>query len=135
MRFAVLLMLLISAVSFEARQRRDCLSYEPSTVRLKGTILRKTFAGRPNYESVKKGDEPETYWIFHPAKPVCVAGDEPETNVRDIQLVFPDMKQYRRYASLLGKRVAVRGKLFHASTGHHHPNVLLEVASINLTSK
>lgn len=37
----------------------QCLEYEPSSVSLVGTIVRRTYPGRPNYESIKKGDEPE----------------------------------------------------------------------------
>ncbi len=35
----------------------DCLSYEPTEVRLTGTISRKTFPGPPNYQSIRKGDK------------------------------------------------------------------------------
>src|SRR5437762_13578091 len=93
MKLLVLLMLLFS-VGFSSSDKiqQDCLSYEPATVALKGTISRKTFAGPPNYESIKKGDERETYWVLHLTKPVCVNadmpnGETPEKNVSHIQLV------------------------------------------------
>jgi hypothetical protein len=115
---------------------QDCLSYEPATVKLMGKIIRKTFAGPPNYESVKEGDRPETYWILHLSRPICVnadenmpGGEEPERNVPDIQLIL-STEQYTRYKSLLGKRVEVSGKLMHSITGHHHTNILLTVTGI-----
>ena len=37
-----------------------CLRYQPDTVAIAGLLTRKTFPGRPNYESVKEGDGPET---------------------------------------------------------------------------
>ena len=39
-------------------QPQDCLSYQPAAVTLKGVIARETFAGPPNYESIKDGDVP-----------------------------------------------------------------------------
>jgi Domain of unknown function (DUF4431) len=124
-----LLLLFGGGFSPNAQMPQDCLSYDPTTVTLKGKLSRKTFAGPPNYESVKKGDAPETYWILHLTRPICVSGDEPEKNVSDIQL-FLSEEQYARHKDLLGKRVVVSGKLWHASTGHHHTNVLLNVAGI-----
>jgi hypothetical protein len=37
----------------------QCLSYAPASVTLTGALTSKTFPGRPNYESIEKGDEPE----------------------------------------------------------------------------
>jgi Domain of unknown function (DUF4431) len=137
---SLVLLILLSGVSFSWNEKlpQDCLSYEPSTVMLKGKIGRKTFAGRPNYESIKKGDEPEIYWVLRLTKPICVNGDEsmpngenPEKNVSDIQLGL-DEEQYARYKDLLGKEVVVRGTLSHALTGHHHTNVLLKVTEIKM---
>ena len=131
MKLLILLVLLLGGgFSVNDQATQDCLSYEPATVTLKGKITRTTFAGPPNYESIKKGDEPETYWILHLTSTVCVSGDEPEKNVSDIQLVFIDDKQYARYKDLLGKQVVANGKLFHAISGHHHTNVLLKVEEI-----
>ena len=124
-----LLLLLGGGFSPSAQMPQDCLSYDPATVMLKGKLSRNTFAGPPNYESVKKGDAPETYWILHLARPICVSGDEPEKNVSDIQL-FLSEEQYARHKDLLGKRVVVSGKLWHANMGHHHTSVLLNVAEI-----
>lgn len=125
-----LILLFGSGFSSPARLPPDCLSSDPATVTLKGRMIRQTFAGPPNYENIRKGDKPETYWILHLTRPICVNGEKAKTNVSDIQLVFVDEKQYVRYRDLLGKRVIVSGKLFHAHTGHHHTNVLLTVAEI-----
>jgi hypothetical protein len=48
----------------------DCLSYEPSVVRLTGTIVRETFPGAPNYASVEQGDKPEVYWFLNLSRPI-----------------------------------------------------------------
>ena len=131
MNLLVSLMLFGLCFSSNVRSPQHCLSYEPSTVTLKGKVIRKTFAGPPNYESVRKGDAPETCWILHLIKPICVnadktmtGGDKPEKNVYEIQIRLSE-KQYTQYESLLGKRVEVSGKLMHAFTAHHHTNILL----------
>lgn len=137
MKLLVLLILLFGAgFSSNATMAQGCLSYEPATVTLKGKITPKTFAGPPNYESVKKGDTPERYWILHLTRPICINADEniiggerQEKNVSKIQLVFTE-KEYAPYKGLLGKRVQVNGKLWHAHTGHHHTNILLTVLEI-----
>ena len=134
---AVLTLLFSSSLSSNVKPPQGCLSYEPAALTLSGKITRKTFAGPPNYESIKRGDEPETYWILRLARPICVNADKNmpggaglEKNVSDMQLVFSDGSQYVRRKGLLGKQVIVSGKLSHAITGHHHTNVLLAVADI-----
>ena len=112
-----------------------CLQYEPVSVELRGVIARETFPGRPNYESIQAGDEPETVWILTLDRPVCVearAGDDTnvtENGVQEIQLVL-SKDQYGAYASLPGKKVSVSGTLFHAVTGHHRKSVLMTVQEI-----
>jgi hypothetical protein len=127
------LILLIALVTARPLAQ-GCVQYEPDVVTLTGTIKQHTLPGAPNYESVAKGDTPERVWVLHLARRICVAANadsEKEENVSDLQLVLPDgQKQYRRYRSLLGRRVSVSGTLFHAQTGHHHTKVLLTVSDI-----
>lgn len=111
------------------------MSYDTDSVRLTGTISKKTFPGPPNYESIRKGDKPETYWVLHLSSPVCTkaSGDnDAESNVTDLQLILT-RKQYALYKKFVGrkKRVTVKGKLSHAITGHHHTPVLMEVVNIS----
>jgi hypothetical protein len=135
-RFFVVLLFLF-APSMHASAQDGCISYEPELVKLKGTIIRKTFPGPPNYESVRRGDEPETYWILHLAKPICTtasADNDAESNVSDIQLILTP-KQYALYRKFVGATahavVTATGKLSHAITGHHHIQVLLEVKGMS----
>ena len=134
----VLVGLLLSAFSAvgQAQSQPDCLSYEPAVVRLRGILVRKTFPGPPNYESIKKGDRPEAYWLLDLLAPVCInaAAVEPDLNparngVHQIQLVVRS-KQYSQYKSLLGKRVVATGTLFGQHTGHHHTPVLLTLRTL-----
>jgi hypothetical protein len=58
-----------------------------------------------------------------------------EINVIVVQLVVldpgPDNKSLKEVERLVGRRVAVKGVLNHAVTGHNRTPVLLMVASIN----
>src|SRR5215472_6654357 len=134
--FAGIVLLLSGAVACLAQQS-SCLSYDPSVVKLTGTLTRKTFQGPPNYESVRKGDRPETYWFLDLSQPHCVDADaiQPDLNpaqkgIRRIQLVFLDQSSYKTYSKLLGKRVVATGTLFGEHTGHHHTPVLLTVKTL-----
>lgn len=133
MKLQILLIILFTTVTFS--QNHNCLSYEPKIERIKGKIERITFAGPPNYESVKKGDKTEIYWILKLSNAVCVNNinnDElnvPETNLKEIQLVLK-INQYKKYKRFIWKNVIVKGTLFHAFTAHHKTRVLLEVEDI-----
>ncbi len=112
-----------------------CLKYEPQVVELKGKVKSVVFPGPPNYESIEEGDKPETYWVLYLSKGICVQGDakselnsETEKGVKSLQLV---MTGYDKYRPLLGKNVAVKGRLMHSFTGHHHTAVLIQVESIS----
>jgi hypothetical protein len=127
------LLLFLVLLPFDAAAQ-DCLQYEPAVVHLTGTISKKTFPGPPNYESIKGGDQRETYWVLHLARPVCtkVSGDnEAETGVTDVQLILT-RKQYALYKKFAGRKdpLTIKGQLSHAMTGHHHTPVLMEVLSI-----
>ena len=128
--FALILFLFPAAAAAQ-----DCFSYDTDGVQLSGTISKKTFPGPPNYESIKKGDQPETYWVLHLAKPICTTagGDnDAESNVTDLQLVLTQ-KQYALYRKYVGgrTRVTITGRLSHAITGHHHTPVMMEVTGIS----
>ncbi len=113
----------------------NCLKYEPEDLKLVGTIETKVFPGPPNYESMERGDFPETAWLLQLAQPVCVAEGDlrdqqvSEPRVTTIQLVFRG-DQFAHAARLIGTKVEVRGSLFHKSTGHHHAPVLIYVKEI-----
>ena len=132
--------LLFTPITLHPQSPPACLSYEPSLVQLRGTIVRKTFPGRPNYESTKQGDEAETYWLLVLSKPICTAEDKssPDLNpaqqdIQQIQLVFPDANAYKTYRELVGKKISASGTLFGAHTAHHHTPVLLTVQTLSKT--
>lgn len=114
-----------------------CFSYEPSVVQLSGNVIRKTFPGPPNYESIERGDKPEVLWLLVLSHPICMQEDikEPSLNpaqkdIRKIQLVFRDAAAYETHKKLVGKGVVAKGTLFGAHTGHHHTPLLLTVRTL-----
>ena len=131
-RIVLSLALLLTASVTAAAQ--ECLSYEPAEVELTGRITRVTFPGPPNYESVRRGDQPEVSWVLVLARPVCVTGNTDDINVAerrvtDLQLILTP-EEYKQFRRFVGRRARVRGTLTHAHTGHHHTPVLLDVSSI-----
>ena len=88
-----------------------CLKYE--TVSITGTLVRQTYAGPPDYDSVTKGDEPSVIWIIQLDAGLCVVDPDPrypkEYNELEVQLVAGG--QSLRFQQLLGKRVIATGKL------------------------
>lgn len=111
----------------------QCLEYEPKVVTFSGTLVRETHPGRPNFESIANGDEPETIWVIRLKRTICVLAaseiDVKEDREREVQLVL-EAEQYKEYRTLLGQTVTVTGKLFHSHTGHHHKRLLLTTNKI-----
>lgn len=109
----------------------ECVK-ENSEVTVTGKIARETFAGPPNYESIEKGDKAERFWVLTGSEPVEVCAAEARAKGASsgkFQLVL-DEKQYQRFASFIGRPVAVKGTAWVAQTGHHHTAVLITVADI-----
>ena len=111
-----------------------CLHYEPDTVAVTGTLARMTFPGRPNYESIKDGDEPETGFYLRAATPICTIGSTDSTmtdegslhGVRLVQLLL-DSSGYARLRPQLGHLITLSGRLSVGETGHYHAPLALEV--------
>ncbi|HTR66172.1 MAG TPA: DUF4431 domain-containing protein [Terriglobales bacterium] len=125
----------------QTSQKSDCLSYEPAVVKITGILIRKTFPGPPNYESIQRGDRAETSWFLDLPATVCVNEDRTkpglnpgQRDVHEIQLVLQP-EQYSQHKALVGGRVVATGTLFGEHTGHHHTPVLLTVRTLEKESK
>jgi len=134
---AIIILISTNSAMGQNTPQSQCLSYEPAVVTLSGTLVRKTFPGSPNYESVKKGDRPETSWFLDLRESVCVneSKTEPDLNpqqsgIHEIQLVLKP-EQYRQHKGMVGRRVRANGTLFGEHTGHHHTPVLLTVRTLD----
>ena len=128
----MLLIISVNCASAQEPHSSRCFRYEPDTVAITGTLVRKTFPGPPNYESTAKGDAPEPGFYLELALPLCTEAP-PETEINQslrgvslVQLVL-DQAGYDRLRPNLGRTVTVRGTLFTQFTAHHHAPLLLTV--------
>src|SRR6476659_9483404 len=77
--------------SLPAASHRTCYRYERDSVEARGQVVRRVYPGRPNYESIKRGDEPDTVYVLRLQSPLCTvdsAVGEARQNVREVQLYF-----------------------------------------------
>jgi len=111
----------------------SCLQYGP--VRIPGTLVRQTYAGPPDYESVTKGDQPRVIWILQLDGRTCVDADRryPREIVQlEIELALTP-EQYRQYRSLLGQKVLVTGELRHGGA-NYQKRLVITPSDIQKTS-
>lgn len=88
-----------------------------------GMVSLEVFPGRPNYDSIKGGDEPEKAWIL-----TVTDNDKKER----YQLVIVDnpTQKYTTLNRCIGKIIEVKGVVWEGHTGHHHTPFLITVHSI-----
>jgi Domain of unknown function (DUF4431) len=124
------------AKTAQKTQEKEWLSYQPTVVKLEGTLSVKTYYGPPNYGENPDTDAKEELPILILSKPVNVRGNpDPKAgfdkrsveDLREMQLVLT-----MPHKEFIGKTVFVKGNLFHAFTAHHHTDVLMDVRSIKL---
>src|SRR5712692_911565 len=91
---------LLSTVLFSGPVAAQCLEYEPKVVSLSGTLVRETHPGPPNFESIARGDKPETIWVLRLKAAICVLAanefDVKEDSEKEVQLAL-EPEQYKRY--------------------------------------
>jgi Domain of unknown function (DUF4431) len=127
MRRLIVLGVAIAALSPHALAAQ-CLGYE--AVSLAGTLVRQTYPGPPDFESLSRGDKPIVVPILLLDRPVCVvdpASRYPRRyNQREIELVL-DADLLDTYRALLGKKVIVSGTLMDGGAKHDKPLVLAAI--------
>lgn len=131
-----LLSAVIFLLAFEARsQSNRWLSYDPAVVELEGRLTVQRRYGPPNFGEQPKTDAKVKVPIIVLKNPVNVRGtpgaapnDVDVKRIKRIQLIFEPGQM--NYAALVGKKIVVKGKLFHAHTGHHYTDVVMSVVSI-----
>jgi len=129
---------LLAGHSSELRQQ-SCLRYRPSAVTLEGTLIRRPYAGRPNDDSVRQGDQRDTALILSILKPICVAPDsasdegdqDVESGVRELELAIGTDSLWAQLRAAHSSRLRVTGELFHAIGGHHRTRILIWVIQIH----
>lgn len=111
-------MVLLSVTLPAAALEFTCLQYGP--IDIAGMLVRHTYAGPPDYESVTKGDEPRTVWILQLDERICVEANRryPREPIQiEIELALTP-EQYERYGPLLGQKVRVTGELRHGGANY-----------------
>lgn len=114
-----------------------CLIYS-TDVTLRGVLADEAVPQDPDEEKIN-GKTKDRYFFITPEPPFCVAegkdnehGLEPaEPKVERVQLVFIGKTRQASFEALkplLGQQLVCVGRLFHAITGHHHTDILLEAA-------
>jgi hypothetical protein len=126
--------LLVVFACVASAQGQTFLSYEPEVVELDGQLIVESKYGPPNF-----GEQPKTDQKVRVALLVLRSGvsmlpaddDGPNRSVhhiKQIQLAFSNSETSHK--KLFGKQVVVTGTLFHAHTGHHYTEVVMNVESI-----
>lgn len=113
----------------------DCLHY--GVVNLTGRLVQQTYPGPPDFESVTKGDAPLVIWILQLDTGVCIISSDPSYpnvyNEREVQLVlgtdqYARTSRYSKFRHLLGKKIAVTGKLLPGGGKYEKPFVITSPA-------
>jgi hypothetical protein len=112
----------------QAPGHEPCYVYDRDTVSLSGKTAWRVYAGRPNYESVKDGDQPDTVVVLQLSNTICLVASpdhDAEKDVREVQLIVPE-KDFRSVIKQPGTRLTLKGTLTGAVFGWHHLDVLFE---------
>lgn len=109
---------------------QGCLPYEPAQVTLTGKLSTGRGYGPPGFGEDPQHDRKESFAQVTLDKAACVSGgtdtNEDVAAIRTFQLVPGDGARYAR--KLLGRRVAVTGKLYHRVSGGHTEVMILYTA-------
>jgi hypothetical protein len=129
MNVRVVVFLIAASAPALSAQGAVCYRYESDSLTLTGNVVRKVFPGRPNYESVKAGDAPDTVYVLQLARPLCTASTKEfdgKPAVREVQLYFAK-EDASTISDMRGKSASLRGTLTGAVWGWHHLPVLFQV--------
>jgi hypothetical protein len=127
---------LLTTAAWSASLPAQCLYY--GDVSLTGQLVQQTYPGPPDFESVTKGDAPLVIWILQLDRGVCIISSDPSYpnvyNEREIQLVlgagqYAGNDRYAEYRYLLGKKIAVTGRL-QSGAGKYEKTQVLALRSI-----
>ena len=123
---------LVNVIAMPTARGADCLRFEPAEVTLVGSLITRTYAGPPNYESIERGDRPERPFIVVLDQPICVDGDptsdintESVANVTEVQVGAEE-----ELDAMVGRHIKVLGTLFAAHTGHHNTSVQMRASRL-----
>jgi len=116
----------------EALSSKGLCLIDGKSIELEGTVELETFAGPPNYESIKNDDKEFRYWILTSKEPITCAYSYSIENEKLVdskgsysrfQIVDGNSQLYRE-AQEAGREISVTSTLM---TGHHQTSFLLIV--------
>jgi hypothetical protein len=116
------------SVTLGASDTSHCYIYARDTVTLVGELIWRVYAGRPNYESVESGDQPDTVAVFRLATQLCLTASkdfDAQDSVRELQLIIP-FEDFRWVIQHPGLRKTLTGTLSGWVWGWHHLPVLFD---------
>jgi Domain of unknown function (DUF4431) len=121
----ILLVAAMLAVARPTIAALQCVEYGAAS--LAGRLVRQTYPGPPDYESVTKGDEPRIIWVLVLDQRTCAYSSSTYTSrygEREVQLVL-DAEQYLQYSKFLGKQLVVTGELIRGAAKYEKRLVLI----------
>ena len=95
------------------------------TVEVTGKLVRKTFPGPPGFGE-SPNDKPIAGYFLELTTPICTEEDEFDAAKSAVSLVQLVVGKNARYTPFLGQRITMRGTWYHAHTGYHNAEVVLE---------
>ena len=106
----------------------SCYQYQRDTIALVGRVTWRVYPGRPNYDSVERGDQADTVIILRLDCSLCTVASEvwdPHDQIGEVQLVL-SQNDYRAALRLANARLTLTGTLRGADFGWHHLPVLFQ---------
>ena len=133
---------LFALVSAPSLAEFACVPFQPTEVSLEGTIISRSFPGRPSFESIAGGDEKLVYWLLKLDKPVCVGTPDSvseintaESKVREIQIGPREADFYKWHEGAVGRHALIKGTLFHQHTAWHVTKIVVQVNDLRLIER
>jgi hypothetical protein len=117
----------LAVLTLSLQASAQCLKYDAPGVKLRGVIHSKEFYGPPGYGESPDVDAREKQAMLVLDQPLCVAASADQDAAlaqHEVTLVPALGESLTSYA---GAHVLVTGTLFHAHTGHHHTEVLVQL--------
>ena len=109
---------------------------QDSPVSLSGRLERHVYPGRPNYEDITRGDEPEPTFILVLDYPICIddGGEfaDPHRRFTRAHLFTSEDRLLPRMRAGVGHRIRIHGSGFASFTVHHHAPLVVRVTQINI---
>jgi hypothetical protein len=120
--------------ALDANDPSVCELFESDTATVRGQLVRLTFPGPPNYESVADGDRPVTVYAVVMPSAKCKAL---ENNLFFVQLLqLQDVSAHEaQLASLVGREVEIRGKVNEAELPTHFTGLVMALKSVRAVGR